>query len=258
LDHRKKAAPARGGPKKSSADSRKVLDGAGGIAAYEPAPEERAAVEGYLATERKLPRLTLARGRGGPQISNDHPDPATGNILLMKSMGTSDPIFFEGLLKQLINAASHGREVDAEGTNFMLSIVTGITPRDQTEALLAAQMAAIHVATMTMTRRLAHAETRAEQDSAERALNKLARTFASQVEALKRYRTGGQQKVTVEHVTVNEGGQAIVGNIQQTNNALSGTAAPRSAPPALSDRSGAAFELKATASTRAKEAEGKR
>jgi hypothetical protein len=33
-------------------------------------------------------------------------------------------------------------------------------------------------------------------------------TFTTQVEALKRYRTGGQQKVIVEHVTVNEGGQA--------------------------------------------------
>ena len=43
--------------------------------------------------------------------------------------------------------------------------------------------------------------------------NKLARTFAVQVEALKRYRTGGEQKVTVQHVTVNEGGQAIVGSV---------------------------------------------
>jgi hypothetical protein len=41
----------------------------------------------------------------------------------------------------------------------------------------------------------------------------LARTFAAQVEALKRYRTGGEQKVTVEHVTVNAGGQAIVGSV---------------------------------------------
>jgi hypothetical protein len=43
--------------------------------------------------------------------------------------------------------------------------------------------------------------------------SKLSRTFAGQVEALKRYRTGGQQKVTVEHVTVNQGGQAIVGSV---------------------------------------------
>ena len=43
--------------------------------------------------------------------------------------------------------------------------------------------------------------------------NKLARTFATQVEALKRYRSGGEQKMTVQHVHVAEGGQAIVGNV---------------------------------------------
>src|SRR5438034_11217890 len=62
-------------------------------------------------------------------------------------------------------------------------------------------------------RRLAHVQNIPQQDSAERAFNKLARTFSAQVEALKRYRTGGEQRVTVEHVTVNEGGQAIVGNV---------------------------------------------
>jgi len=66
---------------------------------------------------------------------------------------------------------------------------------------------------MTFAQRLAHADTIQQRDSAERALNKLARTFAAQLEALKRYRTGGEQRVTVEHVTVNDGGQAIVGNI---------------------------------------------
>jgi hypothetical protein len=79
--------------------------------------------------------------------------------------------------------------------------------------MLAAQMAAVHLATMALARQLARVENIPQQDSAERAFNKLARTFATQVEALKRYRTGGQQKVTVEHVTVNEGGQAIVGNV---------------------------------------------
>ena len=33
-----------------------------------------------------------------------------------------------------------------------------------------------------------------------------ARTFAAQVEALKRYRSSGEQTTRVEHVTVNEGG----------------------------------------------------
>ena len=52
-----------------------------------------------------------------------------------------------------------------------------------------------------------------QRDSAERTLNKLARTFSVQVETLKRYRSNGEQKVTVEHVSVNEGGKAIVGNV---------------------------------------------
>jgi hypothetical protein len=33
------------------------------------------------------------------------------------------------------------------------------------------------------------------------------------MEALKRYRSGGEQKMTVQHVHVAEGGQAIVGNV---------------------------------------------
>jgi hypothetical protein len=46
-------------------------------------------------------------------------------------------------------------------------------------------------------------------------LNKLARTFAAQVEALKKYRSAGEQTIRVQHVTVNDGGQAIVGNVSQ-------------------------------------------
>jgi hypothetical protein len=46
-------------------------------------------------------------------------------------------------------------------------------------------------------------------------LNKLARTFAAQVEALKKYRSAGEQTIKVQHVTVNDGGQAIVGNVNK-------------------------------------------
>lgn len=42
---------------------------------------------------------------------------------------------------------------------------------------------------------------------------KLMSLFTSQKEALKKHRTGGQQKVVVEHVHVNDGGQAIVGTV---------------------------------------------
>jgi hypothetical protein len=43
--------------------------------------------------------------------------------------------------------------------------------------------------------------------------NKLSRTYAVLLDALNRYRGKGQQKVTVEHVHVHQGGQAIVGAV---------------------------------------------
>ena len=95
----------------------------------------------------------------------------------------------------------------------MLAVVKGIEPRDQVEAMLAAQMAAVHMASMTFARRLAHVENIPQQDSASNAFNKLTRTFAAQMSALKDYRSRGEQKMTVQHVHVAEGGQAIVGNV---------------------------------------------
>ena len=66
---------------------------------------------------------------------------------------------------------------------------------------------------MTMAKRLNHSETIPQQDSAERALNKLARTFTRQMQTLKRYRAKAHQTVRVERVEVNEGGQAVVGDV---------------------------------------------
>jgi len=45
------------------------------------------------------------------------------------------------------------------------------------------------------------------------AATKLMRTYVSQVEVLRRLRQGGSQFVRVEHVHVNEGGHAIIGNV---------------------------------------------
>lgn len=184
---------------------------------YQPSPKESAAIEKYRAKRAEripAPRMIIEEGDDGvPAIGPSHPDPTLGQILLMQALGTTDPDFLSGILGQLANAGSHGPKLDERALNFMLSVVKDIEPQDQMEAMLASQMAAVHMATMTFARRLEHVENIPQQDSAERAFNKLARTFTTQMEALKRYRTGGQQKMTVEHVTVNDGGQAIVGNV---------------------------------------------
>jgi hypothetical protein len=177
---------------------------------YEPTPAEAETLKAYRAARAKRgPGLKVS----GSDISIDHPNPALGSILLLKAIGSTDGDFLVGLTKQLVNAGSQSPKADEHGINFMLAVVKGIEPRDQVEAMLAAQMAAVHMATMTFARRLAHIENIPQQDSASNVFNKLARTFAAQVEALKRYRSGGEQKMTVQHVHVAEGGQAIVGNV---------------------------------------------
>jgi len=184
---------------------------------YTPTPKEDRAIQALRqrrAAKQPVPRIKVTHTKGEPaQISSDHPDPMTGAQLRMAALGTTSDDFSDGLLDQLAHASSKGAKADEDGINFMLAVIAGLEPRDEVEAMLAAQMAAVHRATLTFARRLAHVENIPQQDSAARAFNKLARTFASQMEALKRYRTGGEQKVTVQHVTVNEGGQAVVGNV---------------------------------------------
>ena len=183
---------------------------------YEPKPREQAALAAYLDRRKKrppAPRIKLMEKGGTVEVSTDHPMPSLGQALVMQALGTADADFFDGLLSQLISVGTQGKKLDEQGLNFMLATIKAIEPKDETETMLAAQMAAVHMATMTFARRLTHVDNIAQQDSAERAFNKLARTFAVQMEALKRYRTGGEQRVTVQHVTVNEGGQAIVGAV---------------------------------------------
>ena len=91
----------------------------------------------------------------------------------------------------------------------------GIAPKDELEGMMAAQLLAAHNAAMECYRRAMHSEQTFEgrRENLNQA-NKLSRSSAVLLEALNRHRGKGQQKVTVEHVTVNAGGQAIVGSVQ--------------------------------------------
>ena len=149
------------------------------------------------------------------EVSFKHSDPAVARILMMADIGTCDLHFMAGVQNQVAAIGAQGKKFDAVSSNFLLSVVRGVKPRDELEAMLAIQMAAIHQATMMMARRLNHVDTIPQQDAAERALNKLARTYSMQMETLKRYRSKGQQVVRVERVTVHDGGQAIVGHVAQ-------------------------------------------
>jgi hypothetical protein len=133
---------------------------------YVPTPIEAKALTAYKAAkETRGPRLKVSIEGDAAKINPDHPDAAIGTLALMRAIGTADLDFFDGLMLQLVNA-SKGQGSPEKTVNFMLSVVKGIEPRDQVEAMLAAQMAAVHMASMTFARRLAHVETVPQQDSA--------------------------------------------------------------------------------------------
>ena len=196
-------------------------------------PAERIAVNKHLARREAKPwvRFKVSKNENGQQIEIHHPDKLVGEALVMEALASADGDFVNGIVSQLADASLHGQDISDHGLNFMLSVIKGLEPRDQLETMLAAQMAAVHVASMTFARRLAHVEEIPQQDSAERAFNKLTRTFAMQMEALKRYRTGAEQKVTLQHVSVADGGQAIIGNVTHaTRKSGQETAAEQKAP----------------------------
>ena len=97
-----------------------------------------------------------------------------------------------------------------------IGALVGIAPRDELEGMMAAQLIAAHNAAMECYRRAMIGEQTFEgrRETLNQA-NKLSRTWATLLEALNRHRGKGQQKVTVEHVHVHAGGQAVVGVVER-------------------------------------------
>lgn len=182
---------------------------------YMPTPAERAAIEAYFERKRArppAPKLSVHMRGEVCEVKAEHPEPALGQTLLTAALGTTDLAFADGILSQLGNLSPRGRKVDEQTLNFALAVVQAIEPRDELEALLGAQMVAVHLASMSMARRLEHVDTLEQQDSAAAALTKLTRTFGHQLEALRRYRGGAEQTVKVMHQHVNvTGAGAVVG-----------------------------------------------
>ena len=136
-------------------------------------------------------------------------------IQLKKALGTSSSDFVTASLHQLQAAAQFpGSGISEVGINAALAFIEGFAPRNEVEAALAVQMACTHSATMSVLGRLGPAG--GTEDHACRfasAAARLIRAYTMQFEAYRRLRHGGDQHVRVEHVHINEGAQALIGNV---------------------------------------------
>ena len=183
---------------------------------------------GALELQEIKDLVNLSRGIGSPgQALVEHARQIVGKTDIksvddddvLETFGSTDRYFIRGLVGQILNAGSIGGDtksgVGGDGYDFIVAVLRGAKPKDQIAAMLATQMAATHMAIIRFTNRLAQFESTELQDCHERTLNKLLRAFIMQVEAFNRYQNGGEQKVTVQQVSVSEGSQAIVGNVTQ-------------------------------------------
>ena len=131
--------------------------------------------------------------------------------------GTDHKALANALLMQCLYSLNDSEMSDdrpqIDGRQFLLEMVAELEPRDGIERMLAVQMVTTHVHMMRAGRRIANAEMLPQLDAQQRAHSKLARSFTAQLDALRKHRNGGKQTVTVQHVNVAGGGQAIVGDV---------------------------------------------
>jgi hypothetical protein len=187
--------------------------------------EEKASIARYQELSKSKPvKFKEVKGKAGKiTINCEYPDGLLYPAKMSEAFGTTNPELCKYLLAQVTGTfegtfSSDGRdnEMVVTAINATMALLNGIQPKDEIEGMLVVQMIGVHnVATAAMRRGMLKDQTFAGRQANIDNATKMLRTFVAQMEALKKYRTGGQQKMIVEHVSVNEGGQAIVGTVNQ-------------------------------------------
>jgi len=176
----------------------------------------------------------------------------------IEATGTNDPELALWLVNQVYKTLWLPAELSEEERvlriRAAIAAMRGIKPQDEVEGMLAAQMVATHAAAMECLRRSMLQDLSLEgRDSNLRHAAKLMSIFTKQLETLNRNRGKGQQKMTIEHVNVESGGQAMVGQFgvgaKRPKKKKSKQSPPEPAT-ALEDKPGEVLDIDITAKTR--------
>jgi hypothetical protein len=173
--------------------------------------------------QRRPSRQSLSRPNRKP-VSHAYcppPDELDKSVPDLRHIGGSkSDIWNQYLANQAMRADWYGSDPkpgkDLDGQrSAVLCFLAGVKPTDVIEGMIAGQLFASHAAAMECYRRamLPNQSTEGREMNLAQAA-KLTRANAAQVEALAKHRNKGQQKITIEHVHVYQGGQAaFVGNV---------------------------------------------
>ena len=139
-----------------------------------------------------------------------------GKTVLEEATGSDQLHLQQHLIGQvrdtLWSPGSLSEEEKSARIGSAISLLQGIKPADETESMLAVQMVATHnAATDCLRRAMIEGQSFEGREQNLKHAGKLLSIYSRQIEVLDKHRGKGQQKVTVEHVHVAAGGQAMVG-----------------------------------------------
>jgi hypothetical protein len=163
--------------------------------------DEQALVDAWQAKTRLDWPPRLKDGEEPGTVVADTKDMELWGARLAKAMGVDEPWLLDMLLNQAANCMPGE---PARAASVAIAAVQSVGLRDGVEAMLAVQMAGTHAVAMKMLNRAMQDQPSIEiYDSIVNRATKLLRTYTMQIEALKRYRSAGEQRVVVQHQRVN-------------------------------------------------------
>jgi hypothetical protein len=138
---------------------------------------------------------------------------------LAETFGNENRALQSRLHDQGVSAVTDFAGKEIKTLDYVAFALRGMKPRDSLEGMLGTQMVAAHTLAMTLVARAAlpNQTDLGVEVNVNRAV-KLMRLYGVQIAALARYRGKSEQKMTVEHVHVHPGGQAIVGQVTTKSN----------------------------------------
>jgi hypothetical protein len=198
-------------------------------------------LDSHFSNER-VPGVVMPR-KTSPSTAPEKRDVSDTTDAFEKITGTRNRELQDSLLNQLLSTvpvdenASEKTKDDRLTSSF--AALAGLAPRDEAEGMLAVQMVATHSAAMDCLRRArVSGQTFEARELNLKHAEKLMNIYTRQIEALDKRRGRGQQKITVEHVTVQAGGQAIVGStVAGASRGETGASQSPTTLSALTDRS---------------------
>jgi hypothetical protein len=173
-----------------------------------------------VASQRRLPPVRVKLWQTDARVAKVHPPDGEHEDWwprLSKALGTMSSDFTNAALFQIQAACrSPFGGISELSVNAALAMIEAAAPKDEIEGALALQMACTHAAAMAILAKLDTAFATERRIAAfGSAAARLMRAYATQVEVRRRMRHSGTQIVRVEHVHVNDGGQAVIGNVRK-------------------------------------------